>query len=131
MLLFLVTRRLPDFKQRIGGQSLPFEDFAIHKAKKYFDKNGCLFLPGLVIIIIFILFSTFLDISEISLTLEIEINKMSIVPFYFQELIYIWNGFKVLNNRPDLVRPLTELVERSLHQLKLTKGKFPCTIPIN
>ena len=49
-MFFPVIRRLPDFKQRIGGQSLPIEDFAIHKAKKYFDKNGCLFLPGLVII---------------------------------------------------------------------------------
>lgn len=79
-------RRLPDFKQRIGGQSLPIEDFAIHKAKKYFDKNGCLFLPGL-------------------------------------ELVYIWNGFKVLNNRPDLVKPIKELVEHSLRQLKLTKDQ--------
>ena len=49
-MFFPVIRRLPDFKQRIGGQSLPIEDFAIHKAKKYFDKNGGLFLPGLVII---------------------------------------------------------------------------------
>ena len=70
-MFFPVIRRLPDFKQRIGGQSLPIEDFAIHKAKKYFDKNGCLFLPGLVIIIIVILFSTFLDLSEISLSLKI------------------------------------------------------------
>lgn len=70
-MFFPVIRRLPDFKQRIGGQSLPIEDFAIHKAKKYFDKNGYLFLPGLVIIIIVILFSTFLDLSEISLSLEI------------------------------------------------------------
>lgn len=70
-MFFPVIRRLPDFKQRIGGQSLPIEDFAIHKAKKYFDKNGCLFLPGLVIIIVVIFFSTFLDLSEISLSLEI------------------------------------------------------------
>lgn len=78
-------RQLPDFKQRIGGQSIPFEDFAIHKAKKYFQQNGHLFLPGL-------------------------------------ELIYIWNGFKVLNHRSDLVEPLIELVEISLHKLKQTKA---------
>ena len=41
-------RRLPDFKQRIAGQSLPFEDFAIHKANKYFEQKGRLFLPGVV-----------------------------------------------------------------------------------
>ena len=41
-------RHLPDFKQRIAGQTLPFEDFAIHKANKYFEQNGRLFLPGVV-----------------------------------------------------------------------------------
>ena len=41
-------RHLPDFKQRIAGRSLPFEDFAIHKANKYFEQNGRLFLPGVV-----------------------------------------------------------------------------------
>ena len=44
----LFLRRLPDFKQRIAGQSLPFEDFAIHKANKYFEQKGRLFLPGVV-----------------------------------------------------------------------------------
>ena len=41
-----------------------------------------------------------------------------------QELMYIWNGFKVLNHRPDLVQPLMKLVENSLHKLKQTKGKW-------
>nr|XP_058942050.1 tetratricopeptide repeat protein 39B-like isoform X1 [Pocillopora verrucosa] len=77
-------RRLPDFKQRIAGQSLPFEDFAIHKANKYFEQKGRLFLPGV-------------------------------------ELLFIWNGFKVLAHRPDLVPPLMKLVESSLHKLKQTK----------
>ena len=45
---FPLLRHLPDFKQRIAGQSLPFEDFAIHKANKYFEQNGRLFLPGVV-----------------------------------------------------------------------------------
>ena len=45
---FFVTRRLPGYKRRIGGQCLPFEDFAIHKANKYFKQNGRLFLPGVV-----------------------------------------------------------------------------------
>ncbi|XP_078354114.1 tetratricopeptide repeat protein 39B-like [Oculina patagonica] len=79
-------RHLPDFKQRIAGQSLPFEDFAIHKANRYFEQNGRLFLPGV-------------------------------------ELIYIWNGFKVLNHRPDLAQSLMKLVENSLHKLKQTKDE--------
>lgn len=41
-----------------------------------------------------------------------------------QELMYIWNGFKVLNHRPDLVQPLMKLVENSLHKLRQTKGKW-------
>jgi len=41
-----------------------------------------------------------------------------------QELVYIWNGFKVLRHRPDLVQPLMKLVENSLHKLKQTKGKW-------
>ncbi|KAJ7383869.1 Tetratricopeptide repeat protein 39B [Desmophyllum pertusum] len=79
-------RHLPDFKQRIAGQSLPLEDFAIHKANKYFEQNGRLFLPGV-------------------------------------EMMYVWNGFKVLNHRPDLVTPLMKLVETSLHKLKQTKDE--------
>lgn len=39
-----------------------------------------------------------------------------------QELMYIWNGFKVLSHRPDLVQPLMKQVENSLHKLKQTKG---------
>ena len=49
--LFSVIRHLPNFKQRIAGQCLPFEDFAIHKANKYFEQNGRLFLPGVVSIL--------------------------------------------------------------------------------
>ena len=45
---FPLLRHLPDFKQRIAGQCLPLEDFAIHKANKYFEQSGRLFLPGVV-----------------------------------------------------------------------------------
>ena len=48
VIFFFITRRLPGYKRRIGGQCLPFEDFAIHKANKYFKQNGRLFLPGVV-----------------------------------------------------------------------------------
>ena len=48
VVFFFVTRRLPGYKRQIGGQCLPFEDFAIHKANKYSKQNGCLFLPGVV-----------------------------------------------------------------------------------
>jgi len=79
-------RRLPAYKQRIAGKSIPFEKFSIHKANKYFQQNNRLFLPGL-------------------------------------ELILLWNGFKVLLRRPDLVEPMLELVQTSLVELERTKDE--------
>ena len=43
---------------------------------------------------------------------------------YHLEFPFLWNGFKVLAHRPDLVSPLMKLVENSLHKLKQTKGKL-------
>ncbi|CAH3028126.1 unnamed protein product, partial [Porites evermanni] len=40
------------------------------------------------------------------------------------ELIYLWNGFKVLSHRPDLVEPLMNLVENSLHKLHKEKDDY-------
>ena len=60
-------RRLPDFKQRIAGQSLPFEDFAIHKANKYFEQNGRLFLPGVVSPILFDILLTLYSVTSVGI----------------------------------------------------------------
>lgn len=79
-------RRLPEYKQRIAGKSVPFEKFSIHKANKYLDQGNHLFLPGM-------------------------------------ELILLWNGFKVLHRRPDLVESMLKLVQTSLVELEETKGK--------
>lgn len=79
-------RRLPEYKQRIAGKSVPFEKFSIHKANKYLEQGNHLFLPGM-------------------------------------ELILLWNGFKVLHRRPDLVEPMLKLVQTSLVELEETKGK--------
>ena len=43
-----IDRRLPEYKQRIAGKSIPFEKFSIHKANKYLTQNHRLFLPGMV-----------------------------------------------------------------------------------
>ncbi|XP_022785210.1 tetratricopeptide repeat protein 39A-like [Stylophora pistillata] len=80
-------RRLPEYKQRIAGKSVPFKKFSIHKANKYLEQGNHLFLPGM-------------------------------------ELILLWNGFKVLHRRPDLVRPMLKLVQTSLVELEETKGKL-------
>ena len=70
-LLFLISlffpRRLPDFKQRIADQSLPFEDFAIHKANKYFEQNGRLFLPGVVSPILFDILLTLYSVTSVGI----------------------------------------------------------------
>ena len=60
-------RRLPDFKQRIAGQSLPFEDFAIHKANKYFEQKGRLFLPGVVSPILFDILLTLYSVTSVGI----------------------------------------------------------------
>lgn len=39
------------------------------------------------------------------------------------ELLYLWNGFKVLGKQGDLVRPLLALVERHVRDLAREKGK--------
>ena len=44
----LCNRRLPEYKQRIAGKSVPFEKFSIHKANKYLEQGNHLFLPGMV-----------------------------------------------------------------------------------
>lgn len=45
-------RRLPVYKQRIAGKSIPFEKFSIHKANKYLEQSNRLFLPGLELILL-------------------------------------------------------------------------------
>ena len=55
--------------------------------------------------------------------LSIVVSLEIFLIFFYQELLYIWNGFKVLNRRPDLVLPLMKLVESSLHKVRQTKGK--------
>ena len=47
-LFSFIDRRLPEYKQRIAGKSIPFEKFSIHKANKYLAQNHRLFLPGMV-----------------------------------------------------------------------------------
>ncbi|KAJ7388393.1 Tetratricopeptide repeat protein 39B [Desmophyllum pertusum] len=45
-------RKLPEYKQRIAGKSIPFEKFSIHKANKYLEQNHRLFLPGMELILV-------------------------------------------------------------------------------
>ena len=54
---------------------------------------------------------------------NLKLTKQVSFPMFHQELIYLWNGFKVLGHRPDLVEPLMNLVENSLHKLHEAKGE--------
>ena len=54
---------------------------------------------------------------------NLKLTKQVSFPMFHQELIYLWNGFKVLGHRPDLVEPLMNLVENSLHKLHKAKGE--------
>ena len=44
----VIFRQLPELKQRIAGKSLPFEKFAVAKAKRYLDQNEYLTLAAIV-----------------------------------------------------------------------------------
>ena len=65
LIFFFFSRRLLDFKQSIVGQSLPFEDFAIHKANKYFEQNDRLFLAGVVGPIVYVVLLTLYSVTPV------------------------------------------------------------------
>ena len=50
---------------------------------------------------------------------------------YHRELLFTWNGSKVLAHRPDLVPPLMKLMESSLNKQKQTKGKLGSCVICN
>jgi hypothetical protein len=42
--------KVPNWKQRIGGQSIPEEKFAIRKAKRFLSQNNQLVLPAIELV---------------------------------------------------------------------------------
>ena len=40
------------------------------------------------------------------------------------ELLYLWNGFKVLGKQADLVHPLLQLIEKHIKIVDKDKGKI-------
>lgn len=38
------------------------------------------------------------------------------------ELLYLWNGFKILGKQPDLVKPLLLLVQKTMKELENDRG---------
>ena len=47
---------------------------------------------------------------------------------FYQELIYMWNGFQVLRRRPDLSRQLLTLVLKEQAKLEQNKGVYKITM---
>ena len=46
--LHITFREVPKLKLRIAGKSIPFEKFAMKKAKRYLDQGNRLILPAYV-----------------------------------------------------------------------------------
>jgi len=48
--------KVPTFKQRIAGKSLPMEKFVIKKTERYFAQKHCLILPAFELMYVWNLF---------------------------------------------------------------------------
>ena len=71
-----LMKNLPEWKQKLGGKSLPIEKFVIQKAERFLKQGNFLVLPAL-------------------------------------ELIYLWNGFRILGQSHAMIEPVYQLVEKA------------------
>jgi len=71
-----LMEKVPKWKQRIAGKSLPMEKFAIRKSERFLKQGNFLVLPAL-------------------------------------ELIYVWNGFRILGQSYNMIEPVYLLVEKA------------------
>ena len=114
----LHRRQIPQLKQRIAGKSLPTEKFAVVKAARYFEQGNRLTLLAYVSILhdhcICFVIALFRLLAE----------RLMLETCWFQELMYVWNGFAILAKNPSLLTPIIETFDRTLKQLTETKGVF-------
>nr|XP_034189255.1 tetratricopeptide repeat protein 39B-like [Osmia lignaria]XP_034189256.1 tetratricopeptide repeat protein 39B-like [Osmia lignaria] len=80
--------KVPTYKQRIAGKSLPMEKFVIKKAERYFAQKKNLVLPVF-------------------------------------ELMYMWNLFRMIGKRQDLMLNIFKIIEDAEKELKkATKTEY-------
>jgi len=75
--------KVPTYKQRIAGKSLPMEKFVIKKTERYFAQKRRLILPVF-------------------------------------ELMYVWNLFRIIGKRQDLILNIFKRIEeqeKELHKM--------------
>ena len=84
----ILMTRVPKYKQRVAGKSLPMEKFVIKKTERYFAQKKNLVLPVF-------------------------------------ELMYVWNFFRILGKRQDLMLNIFKLIEAAEKELtKNSKNGF-------
>ncbi|XP_034944737.1 tetratricopeptide repeat protein 39B-like [Chelonus insularis] len=80
--------KVPAFKQRIAGKSVPMEKFVVKKSERYFLQNHNLILP------IF-------------------------------ELEFVWNLFRIVGKRSDLIINMFKVIEKEEKRLKNFSSNIP------
>ena len=122
LFLFFIHRKAPELKQRLAGKSIPFEKFSVSRCKDYFEKEQYLWLPALVSIVF--AFAKFWNVFTQCYTVLSgrQRDVCMIIIYHFKELILLWNGFRILYKRPDLVKNLLELVHESQRKQSSTRS---------
>lgn len=99
--MIFISRAVPGLKQRIAGKSLPIEKFCAIKAERW-KSRGYLVCAQYVRFYLVLLITIF--------------QNWNFRTYIHQELIYLWNGFHMLNREPTLVAPILDDVTQILEE---------------
>lgn len=53
--------------------------------------------------------------------------QYNVVFYDWQEMIYVWNGFAIIGRSPELLEPMSQVIENSINALLQQKGDATVT----